>query len=275
MKLLSTTLLLTMLLIAINCGGGAAATGPSNGALSGNWEIQLFRHVNPNPPLVYTGFLIQSGNNITGSLMFDLSTVGSGTCEGAGSVNGTMKQQEIALTINEQGEDISLSGTMPSGSSSTSLTGQFSNLAGGCTNYANTGTWTATSIAPVTGSFHGTFTSTNTPSNGTFNVTGSMNQGANTGADTATLSGSIAASNTPSFCSYVSSATISGLISGTSVLIGLYGPNGAQITQLGGVGGNSTVTITPDAKSISGTYTFPSMSSSCGGDQGTFQLTFP
>jgi hypothetical protein len=270
---LSKTLLFTILLAAISCGGGGTAT-PQTGALSGNWEIQLFRHVNPNPPLVYTGFLLQSGNNITGSLMFNLSTVGSGQCEGVGAVSGTMNQQNISLTINEQGEDISLSGALPSGSS-LALSGQFSNLAGGCTNYANTGTWTATSIAPVAGSFHGTFTSTNVPSNGTFNVTGTMNQGPNTGGDTATLSGSIVASGSPNFCSYLSSGTITGLISGTTMLINLYGPNGLQITQLGEIGSNSTVTITPDATSITGTYTFPSISSSCIGDQGTFQLTFP
>jgi hypothetical protein len=270
----SSTLLLlgTLLLTAISCGGGATST-PQSGSLSGNWEIQLFRHVNPNPPLVYTGFLVQSGSNITGSLMFNLSAVGSGQCEGVGSVNGTMDQQNVSLTINEQGEDVSLSGAVPATGSA--LSGQFSSLAGGCTYYANTGTWTATSIAPLAGSFHGAFTSSTVPSNGAFNVTGTLNQGPNTGGDTATLSGNLVSSTTPNFCSYLSSATITGLISGTSVLINLYGPNGMQITQLGQIGGSSTVTITPDATSMTGTYSFPSISSSCIGDKGTFQLTFP
>lgn len=272
LKRLATISLLAGLLAVISCGSGAAPTS-QNGALSGNWEIQLFRHVNPNPPLVYTGFLVQSGSNVTGSLMFNLSTVGSGQCEGVGTVSGTADQQNVSLTINEQGEDVSLSGALPS--SGSPLSGQFSSLAGGCTNFANTGTWSATSITPVAGSFHGTFTSTNLPSNGAFNVTGTMNQGPNTGGDTATLSGSLVASTTPSFCSYLPSATIGGLISGTSMLINLYGPNGMQITQLGAVGGNTTVTITPDATSITGTYMFPSISSSCNGDQGTFQLSFP
>jgi hypothetical protein len=271
-KALPTILLLVMLLAVLSCGGGGTAA-PQAGTLSGNWEIQLFRHVSPNPPLLYTGFLLQSGNNITGSLMFDLSSVGSGQCEGVGTVSGTTDQQNISLTINEQGEDVSLSGSMPS--SGSALSGQFSSLAGGCTYYANTGTWSATNIAPVAGSFHGTFTSTNVPSNGAFNVTGSLNQGQNTGADTASLSGNIVASTTTSFCSYLSSATINGLISGNSIVLNLYGTNGTQITQLGAIGNSSTVTITPDATSISGSYSFPSISSSCIGDQGTFQLSFP
>jgi len=272
-KLLSTTLCLAIILAAVGCGGVAPA--PQAGALSGNWEIQLFRHVNPTPPLVYSGFLVQSGNNITGSLLFNLSAVGSGACEGVGTVNGTTDQQNVSLTINEQGEEISLSGASPASGSSPALVGQFSSLAGGCTNYANTGDWTATNIASVGGSFHGTFTSTDVPSNGTFNVTGTMSQGPNTGGDTATLSGNIVASGTPNFCPYLSSATISGLISGTSMLMNLYGPDGMQITQLGAIGGNSAVTITPDATSVTGTYTFPSISSSCGGDEGDFQLSFP
>lgn len=273
LKLLATIILLAGSFAVIGCGSGGAAATPQNGTLSGNWQIQLFRHVNPTPPLVYSGFLVQSGNNITGSLMFNLSAIGSGQCQGVGSVSGTTDQQNVSLTINEQGEDVSLSGTLPAGG--TALSGQFSSLAGGCTNYANTGTWIATNVAPVAGSFHGSFTSTNVPSNGSFNVTGAMNQGPNSGSDTATLSGNITASSTPSFCSYFSSATITGLISGTSMLINLSGPNGTQITQLGAVGSNSTVTITADATSIAGAYSFPSISSSCIGDQGTFELSFP
>lgn len=272
-KLLWIGVLFVALVAAVSCGGGAST--PQSGALSGNWEIQLFRHVNPSPPLVYSGFLVQSGNNITGSLMFNLSTEGNGQCLGVGSVNGTTDQQNVSLTINEQGEEVSLSGEMPASGSSLALSGQFSNLAGGCTNYANTGTWTATNVASVAGSFHGSFTSTEIPSNGSFNVTGTINQGPNTGGDTATLSGNIVATSTSSFCPYLSSATISGLISGTSLLMNLFGPNGMQITQLGEIGSSSTVTITPDATSITGTYSFPSISSSCIGDEGTFQLTFP
>jgi hypothetical protein len=274
-KLFWIGLLSVALIATISCGGGGGSSTSQNGALSGNWQIQLFRHVNPTPPLVYSGFLLQSGNNITGSLMFNLADVGSGQCEGVGSVIGTTDQENVSLTINEQGEEISLSGAMPASGSSLALSGQFSNLAGGCTNYANTGTWTATNISPVAGSFHGTFTSTEIPSDGSFNVTGTINQGPNTGGDTATLSGNITATSTPSFCSYLSSATISGLISGTSLVMNLFGPNGMQITQLGEIGSSSTVTVTPNATSITGTYSFPSISSSCIGDEGTFQLTLP
>ena len=278
-KLLAAVSLLCLLGPILSCGGGGAPTSQST-SLSGNWQIALSRHVLPKPPLIYTGFLIQSGNSITGSVLFNLASVGSGRCEGVGSVTGNFESQTVTLIIDELGESVSLNGTLSSNSTSNttstmSLTGEFSNLAGGCTNYTNTGTWIATNVAPLSGSFHGTFTSAAIPSNGTLNVTGTLTQGPNTGSSSATLTGTIAVSGNPTFCSYLSSATITGLISGTSVALSLYGPNGSLITQTGELGTNSTVTITPDAKSLTGTYSFLAISSSCLGDQGAFQLTFP
>jgi hypothetical protein len=267
---LSVRLLLGMLIVTTACGGGGSAMSQT-APLSGNWQITLSRHVNPIPPLTFTGFLIQSGTSVTGNLI-----LGS-NCSGVGPLTGTVDGQNVSLTINEFGEDISLMGTMPS--SNSPMSGEFSNLAGGCTAYPNTGTWSAVQVAPLTGSFHGTFVSA-TPANGTLDVTGTLAQGPNTGSSTATLTGTIAASGAARFCSYLSTATITGIISGTAVSLNLFGPDGSLISQIGQIGqiGNpaaSQATVTTDGTSLIGSYLFPTISTNCPEDQGTFQITFP
>jgi len=265
-KTLISFFFLGLLTGALSCGNSAAPK-PQSGPLSGNWLIALRRHVLPVPPLIFSGFLVQSGNSVTGAVR-----LGS-NCSGVGSVTGTVDGNNVTLTINESGEDISLQGSIPT--ISTPMAGQFSNLAGGCTAYANTGTWFAVQIAPITGTFHGTFTSTANIGNPTISVTGNLEQGANTGSSTATLTGAITAATATGFCSYLSSATITGLISGNAVILDLYGPDGSEIAQFGNMGIPPEVKVTPEGTSISGAYAFPSISSSCPGDLGTFQLTFP
>jgi hypothetical protein len=254
-------LLLGALLATVSCGGGSSAS-TQDAPLSGNWQIILTRHVNPDPPLIFTGFLLQSGNAVTGSVI-----LGS-NCAGVGPVAGTVDGQNLALTINEFGQNVSLTGTMPSGS--TPMGGQFSNLAGGCTDFANTGTWSAIRVTPISGSFHGTFESS---TYGTLEVAGTLTQGPNTGGSNATLTGTMTATSAPHFCSFLTVAAVTGLISGTTVALNLYGPNGSQITQIGTP--SDPLTVTPDGKSMVGRYAFPTVSSTCTSDQGAVQLTFP
>lgn len=265
-RLWFVSLLLGILIATASCGGGTRAQLPQTGTLSGNWEIALARHVSPDPPLLFTGFLVQSGNSITGNLV-----LGS-NCPGVGPVTGTLNGQDVSLTINEFGQEISLIGTAPSGTAP--MGGEFSNLAGACTAYANTGTWSAVQVTPLAGKFHGTFSSTPGIGNGTLEVTGTLDQGPNTGNSTATLSGTITATGLPHFCSYLTAADIRGLVSGTTVTLNLYGPDGSQIAQIGQIGTSGAI-VTPDGKALRGSYSFPAISSSCTGDQGTFQLTFP
>ncbi len=279
MRRLFARLLLITLIAATACGGGKNATTASSGPLSGNWQIALVRHAVPTPPLIYTGFLIESGDSISGSLILGSGFIGSG-CSGVGPISGNVNGQNLTLNISEFGEDVSLTGAISS--SSPPLNGQFSFLAGGCNAFPGTGTWSAFQVAPINGAFHGTFTSTlPPPNNGTVDVVGALTQGPNTGASTATLTGSISVAGAPHFCSYLSTATITGLISGTSISLSLFGPNGSLITQLGQIGQISNpqvatqTTVNANATAISGPYTFPAISTSCTQDQGVFQITFP
>jgi hypothetical protein len=272
-------LLLGTLIANVACGGGST-TNSSSGALSGNWQIVLTRHAVPTQPLTYTGFLTQSGDSVSGNLILGSGFIGSG-CSGVGPVTGTVNGQNVSLTINQFGEDVNLTGTAPA-SNAAPMNGEFSWLAGGCNAFPGTGTYSAFQVTPINGSFHGTFTSTlPPPNNGTVDVVGTLTQGPNTGGSTANLTGSISVVGTPHFCSYLSTATITGLISGTSVSLNLFGPDGSLVAQIGQIGqiGNpevtSEVTVTADATALSGPYTFPAISTSCDGDQGTLQVTFP
>ena len=255
MRLLATAWALIILCMVTACGNSSTPKSSAS-SLSGNWEITLNLHAS-TVPLTLSGFLLQSGSSIAGSVIL------GGNCQGVGPVNGTLDSQKLSLTISEFGQDLTLVGSAPS--SSGFLAGDFSTLPGGCTAFPNTGTWSAQMIPPLTGSFHGTLTST---SNGTVNFMGTLAQGANTGDSNATLSGDLTTAGSQQFCSYVTSASITGLISGTAVTLNLFGPDGVQTTQI-------NATASTDGTSISGPYVFQKISNSCFGDQGTMQITFP
>jgi hypothetical protein len=244
---------------------------PTSTTFTGNWQITLNRHVNP-VPLLYTGFLVQTGKSVSGSVV-----LGDG-CQGVGPVTGAITGQSFQLTINEFGQAINLSGDLPSGSAP--LDGQFSTLAGACTQFPSTGSWSAAQIKPLTGTFHGSLVSTNSnalvPS---LDVTGIITQGPNIGASSATLSGTLTAASYVAPCAYLTNATITGTISGTTVVWNLYGTAGTPMGRIplpGGLpGGPPTATISVDGSSLTGSYQFQPISSTCGGDQGSVQLTFP
>jgi hypothetical protein len=250
--------LLSFLVFGTACGSNAGPQ-PNVAPLTGNWQISLNRHASTTP-LIFSGFLIQSKNSVTGSVVL------GGGCQGVGPVTGTVDNQKLSMTINEFGQEVSLTGDVPSGSGGF-LSGEFSTLPGGCTAFPNTGTWSARIVPPLSGQFHGTLSSFG--GNGTISVTGNLVQGQNTGASNATLTGSIEVVNSQQFCSYLTTATISGVISGTNVTLNLFGPTGAQITQV-------NASITPDSTTLTGEgIVFSGISNTCLGDHGTLQITFP
>lgn len=251
---------LFLIAVALACGGGGTSGGASS-PLTGNWELSLQEHGVAEPPLFYTGFLIQNGSSVTGSVIL------GGGCDGVGPVTGTVDGQNLTLNINEFGQDLSLIGSLPAASAP--MEGQFSTLAGACTTpYASTGTWSAVLVSPLNGNFTGTLTSTPASGIAPVNVNGTITQGPNTGSSTATLSGTITATNpTSSFCGYLTTAVITGVISGEGATLDLFGPDGSLISQI-------SATVTPDGTSLSGNYIFGQLSKSCLGDQGQLTLTF-
>jgi len=259
---LSSLLLVPLVMLACGSGANSADAG---GLLSGNWEMTLLRTGNPAPE-TYSGFLLQSGNSVSGAFIL------GDNCSGVGPVNGTVDGQNFQLDVNEFGQDLSLTGTVPPGgpSSNTFLSGAFSSLAGGCVTHPTTGTWSAVQVQPISGTFHGTLVLS---SQTTLNVTGTLTQSPNTGSSNASLNGSITASVGPQFCAYLTSATIRGLISGTAVSLNLFGPDGSQIGTIGT--GEALASVTPNGASLSGNASLSQISKSCPEQSGSFQILFP
>jgi len=266
LKLLRLSWLLCLSIATLSCGNSNKSVSPGSD-ISGNWQFALTRH-NNTQVWTFSGFLLQSGNTVTGSFV-----LGAG-CQGVGPVNGTFDGQSLQLTVGEFGQDFSLSASLPSGSAASAfIGGQFSTLQGGCVGFTSTGTWTAVRITPLLGPFHGSFVSSS--GNGTTDVTGTLTEGANIGASNAAVSGTITASGGQRFCSYLSTATITGTISGDTLVLYLYGPSGGQIGQIPAPPPEPQAIVTADATSLSSSYSFPQISNTCTGDQGSLKLTFP
>ncbi len=265
MRLL-TVIVLCLSVASLSCGNSNNSVSPGSD-ISGNWQLALTRH-NSTQVWTFSGFLLQSGDIVTGSFI-----LGAG-CQGVGPVNGTFDGQNLQLTVSEFGQDFSLSATLPSGSAATAfIGGQFSTLQGGCVGFTSTGTWTAVRITPLAGPFHGSIVSSS--GNGTLDVTGTLTQGPDIGASNATVYGTITASGGPRFCSYLSTATITGTISGETMVLDLFGPNGSQIGQFPAPAPEAPAIVTPDGTSLTSSYIFPQISKACSGDQGSLTLTFP
>jgi len=234
---------------------------PSSGLISGNWQIALQfgerQNLNPQPQ---SGFLVQNGNEVTGSVL-----VSNFNCSGVGAVSGTVSGSDVSLVINPTGSEIDLTGTV--GTGQTSMSGNYTILSTGCTGEGDapqTGTWTANQVTPLNGNFQGTFTSNRLDA---FQVTGQVSQGPNTGTTNAALTGNL--SLAAGYC--FATASVSGVASGTSVVMNLLDSNGNQIGEVQG-------TSTPDGTSVTGTLSFAGQGSAgtqdCRtNDSGTISLT--
>jgi hypothetical protein len=249
MRMLSTPVCALMLL---SCGGNADSPA-SSGLLSGNWQFSLQQ----SPPSTITqaesGFLLQSGNTVAGTLVLSDQTL----CPGVGPAQGALVGTNIAITVNQTGQTVTLTGTAADDGSA--MTGTYSILASGCSGGSSTGTWTASPVKAVTGTYQATFTSYTA---GVYSSVVTVAQGPNTGASIATLSGSMSSSN--STCA--NNLTISGVVSGTAIVFNFLASDGSAVGQFTG-------TTSTDATILSGTYDFLAETNVCTGDAGTISLT--
>jgi hypothetical protein len=192
-----------------------------------------------------TGFLLESGTTLTGGLQLSGQTVsGQAECAGVGAVQGQAHGSQVAMTVTQAGRLINLTGA--AASDFTGMNGSYSTLSAGC-GQTEVGSWTATAIKPLNGNVQMTFTSDVTAV--VFHFTGKIAQGANTGQTTATLSGSMTSTDAP--CP--SSASIGGVISGTSVILNFQAEDGSSLGKFEG-------TMTTDGSSVSGFYRFSNAS---------------
>jgi hypothetical protein len=209
-----------------------AQNGPNSSSSGGSVARQT-----SVPPRTTSGFLVQNGNTVTGSVMFT-----DAPCSGVGSVSGTLSGTAISLLVNPTGVNVNLSGNLSSGQNS--ISGSYTILSMGCNSsgsgsISETGSWTGNLVAPLNGTIQGTFTSKHI---GPLAITGQLSQGSNNGSSIAPLTGSLNATN---YC--FSTANIQGVISGTAVVMNLVNPDGTQIGQVAG-------TASLDGTLITGTF---------------------
>lgn len=178
-------------------------------------------------PHTQSGFLLQNGDTLSGSLMLT-----DAPCSGTGSVNGSVNGTSVSMTVDPTGLTVDLSGAI--GSTPGSMSGNYTIFSNGCTGSDSSpelGTWTASLVSPLNGSFQGYFYA---HSGVSYQLSGTVTQGPNTGNLNATLSGTF---NITGYC--FTTANIAGVISGTSVVMNLVDSTGTQ--QIGEIYGTSSL----------------------------------
>ncbi len=211
------------------CGGSSSspAPPPGNGALSGNWQVALTSTSGKTSTVSNeTGFLLQSGKQVSGSLTFQ-----SKSCAGTGPVSGTADGSKVALTVNQPGLAVNLTGDTgtssldPSGallctpgnpsSGNSCVTGTYTLLASGCGS-SESGTWAAFQVQPLNMTLSGTLTANGSGTTSTASVT--FQQAANTGGASAVVTGTLTPDGSDA-C--VPSGPLTGQISGNAVILAL------------------------------------------------------
>ena len=252
------SVLLASLAVLTACGGSSSPqnSGPT---LAGNWQIML----TPNnqvsfQPRALSGFAQQAGINLTGSVTFlipNIQNPSAPPCAGAAPLTGKIDGQNLHLSVNQNGQMLTLTGA--SSSDNSSLSGTYTSPAGIC-EPAESGSWTATLIKPISGSFQGVFHSVSSNSyslqDKDFQITGTITQGENTGATSATLIGTITAANYQCF----STASLNGTVSGSTVRLSIIGVSGLQVGEIGAAIGSQApggATISPDGLTLLGLNT--------------------
>jgi len=229
-------------LVALTACGNSGSNPSNVASLAGNWQMTL---QNATSSETQSGFLLDTANTLSGGFLLSGQTnSGETSCSGVGSAVGQATGDNIQLTVNPAGQTVTLTGT--SASNPTSMSGTYSILAAGC-GQTEIGTWSANLVDTLTGNFQATFSLDG--SSTVFHFSGSVTQGPNLGQSSATLSGTMTSSDSPCF----TSATIGGVVSGTTVVFNLVGSDGSELGKYSG-------TMTTDATSISGTYRFSNAS---------------
>jgi len=253
MRVLAIPSLLCIFLI-VSCGGGNSKNSEA-GLLSGNWQIGL----TPSPPATgaptESGFLLQTGDSLTGQFVF----AGLTRCTGLGSAQGTLSGNNVEIALTQTGQTVTLTGTAASDGST--MGGTYAVLDAGCGNGTSTGTWIANPVKPVAGTYLATF---NSYTLGVYNFNVTVTQGTNLGASVATLSGTATSSN--AHCG--DNLTIAGVVGGTSIAFNFLTSDGTAVGQFTG-------TTSTGATTLTGTYDFlaqTNMASCPAGDAGSITL---
>jgi hypothetical protein len=117
---------------------GSSSATPIN--IGGNWSFSTTSSKFVGQTTI-SGTIAQNGSNITGSL-----NISGSPCAQAGSFAGTLNGNSISASLNENGQTVTLAGTVSADGNSAS--GNYTAPAGGCTN-GDLGTWAGTKSGTV------------------------------------------------------------------------------------------------------------------------------
>ena len=238
-------------LVTLSACSGGSGQSQSTGSLAGNWQFAMTAPAD-NSFLggVQGGFLLQSKGAVSGAVTYSVSLPpqqqggSSSLCSsGSAPLTGTITGQNVTLTVVAGLQTFTLTGTLSAGG--TTMAGRYASTDGNGCGTAQTGLqWTATSVPPLTGAIQGNFHSSLNPAlrNQDFPVSGSLTQGENIGASNATVTGTLNFHGYP--C--LTTASVNGQISGSSVILQIIAPNGLNVGQIGaptGVSNPSPVTL--------------------------------
>jgi hypothetical protein len=253
--------LLASLLALAACGGSPSTQSQNAGALAGDWQFTMGAPSdNSFQGGMQGGFLLQNNTAITGGVVYSVflpPQPGSSPTicsSGSAPVTGTISGQNVTLTVTAGVQTFTLTGSLSPDNST--MVGTYSATDGQGCGTAQTGLhWSAVSVPPLNGSIQGNFhsvlsvlnPSSNTdPRNQDFQVTGSLTQGQNIGASNASVTGTLTFQGYP--C--LTTASVNGQISGSSVILSMIAPNGLSLGQIGapmGFANPSPVTLVSSA----------------------------
>jgi hypothetical protein len=244
------------LMVLSACGGGSSNPSQSSGALAGNWQFTMAAPSdNSFQGGVEGGFLLQNKGTVTGAVVYAVflsaQSGGSPTLCNSGSapITGTVSGQNVTLTAVAGTQTFTLTGTLSADSST--LMGTYTSTDGQGCGTAQTGLqWSATSVTPLTGAIQGNFHSVLNPILGDqdFPVSGFLAQGENIGASNATITGTLNFQGYP--C--LTTASVNGQISGSSVILQIIAPNGLNVGQIGAPAGFSNPSPVTFVSSVAG-----------------------
>jgi hypothetical protein len=255
-------LLAASTMMLASCGGGASGGSQQLPAtLSGNWQFTM---ANPSDGSfsggLQGGFLLQNDGAVTGSAGYSILAPDAGSwtvCNsGSAMIGGTITGETVALTATAGTQTFTLTGTLSFDGST--MGGTYASTAGTAAGGTSCGTaqtglqWSATLVPPLTGTLTGSFHSTGGTAglnNQDFPMTAVLSQAANAGASNATVTGTLSFVNPASDSSdypCLANASVSGTISGNTVVLELNAVGGSSLGQIGASNsfpGNSPVTF--------------------------------
>ncbi len=218
--------------LAVTAGCGGKQIPFDQGVVTGNWQLNMVADVSANQRNG-GGFLGQVDQAVRGAFVL------AGACAGTGNVSGTVDRQDVTLKFGQTGQSLTLIGVLSADGST--MTGTYANTVTTC-GLPETGTWTATLVQPVQGSFAATFASSQGA--GTVHLAGTLTQQLKpNGGTLALVTGPL--SSTDSTCVVSPTAqpiTLNGTITGTEIAFTVDDPNGNL--------GNFSGTVSLDGKTI-------------------------